>query len=269
MMRTWDSGRWRAFEPGDLSPEDRGFLLGDGVFETMRVAGGRIRHAAAHRDRFEAACAALDLDCLADWAGIEAEVKGFADGATLRLTLTRGPGPRGIGPIAEARPAAFLADFPPAEIPASLRLATSTLRRVPGSLACRYKTLSYADNAAARREAARAGADMALILTTDGHVSGGDCANLFWLSHDRLFTPGRDCAIREGVMREAVLGAASGMGLDIQEGVFAPGALDAAGAVFVTNAAMGVVPIHGIDARAIKTGHPVMSALRDAVFTAG
>ncbi|MCF8879597.1 aminotransferase class IV [Hyphobacterium sp. SN044] len=269
MMRSWDEQGWRTFEPGDIAPEDRGFLIGDGVFETMRVAGGRIRHSDAHRDRFEAACAALDLDCPAEWGQVEAAATGLPDGSILRLTLTRGPGPRGIGPVTEPEPRLFLADFPPVSPPEPVSLCTVSIRRSPSSLASRYKTLSYADNAAARREAVASGADMALLLTTEGHVSGADCANLFWIKGDVLCTPLPGCAIRPGVMREAVMAKARDTGLMVREHVFPPAALLSAGAVFVTNAAMGVVPVRRIDGRTVPASHPAMLRLSEAVSTAG
>lgn len=263
-MRSWDRQAWRPFETGDIAPDDRGFLLGDGVFETMRVASGRTRYSAAHRDRFEAACAALDLDCPAPWSAVETVAADLPDGATLRVTLTRGPGPRGIAPVTDTRPALFLADVPPANAPKSVSLHTASITRSPGSLAARHKTLSYADNAAARRAAVDAGSDMALLLTAAGHLSGADCANLFWITHDGLHTPSNDCAIRPGVMRQAVIALARDRGLEVQEGDFDPAVLQSAGGVFVTNAAMGVVPVHAVDGRVIKTGHPGMLALQAA-----
>lgn len=269
MMRTWDGQGWRAFAPGDISPDDRGFLIGDGVFETMKVTDGRIRYSAAHRDRFEAACAALDLDCPAGWGDVEAAARDLPDASTLRLTLTRGPGPRGIGPVKELKPRLFLADFPPVSPPESLCLRTVSIRRSPSSLACRHKTLSYADNAAARREAVASGADMALLLTTEGHVSGADCANLFWIEGETLCTPSAECAIRPGVMREAVTFAARDAGVTVRKGEFPPAALASAGAVFVTNAAMGLVPVRAIDGRTFSESHPAMLRLSEAVTTGG
>jgi branched-subunit amino acid aminotransferase/4-amino-4-deoxychorismate lyase len=269
MMRTWDDQGWRAFEPGDIAPDDRGFLLGDGVFETMRVASGRIRYSAAHRDRFETACAALDLGCPAGWGQVETAAPGLPDGSILRLTLTRGPAPRGIGPVTVPKPRLFLADFPASPVPESVSLHVSAIRRSPSSLACRHKTLSYADNAAARRETVASGADMALLLTTEGHVSGADCANLFWFEGDVLCTPSTDCAIRSGVMREAVMAAANDTGLTVRESVFPPAALAQCDAVFVTNAAMGVVPVRTIDGREVPARHPAMLALQAAEATAG
>lgn len=269
MMRTWDDQGWRAFVPGDVAPDDRGFLLGDGVFETMKVTDGRIRYSAAHRDRFETACAALDLVCPAGWGQVETAAAELPDGSILRLTLTRGPGPRGIGPVMEPKPRLFLADFPASPVPESVSLRTVSIRRSPSSLASRYKTLSYADNAAARREAVASGADMALLLTTEGHVSGADCANLFWIEGDVLCTPSGECAIRPGVMREAVMAKARDTGLTVRESVFPPAALSSAGAVFVTNAAMGVVPVRAIDGRTVPASHPAMLTLQAAEAIAG
>lgn len=269
MMRTWEGEGWRDFRPGDLAPDDRGFLVGDGVFETMRVSNGRILYSAEHRDRFEAACAALDLVCPAGWDDVDSAASSLSEDAILRLTLTRGPGPRGIGVVEDPKPRLFVSHAPHIPAPTSMTLQTSAIRRSPASLTTRLKTLSYADNTAARREAVAAGADMALLLTTDGHLSGADCANLFWMAHDTLYTPSQGCAIRPGVMREAVISAASRMQIDVREGAFAPETLRSAGAVFVTNAALGAVPVHAVDGRAIKTGHPGMLRLAEAVATGG
>jgi len=262
-VRVLDRGRWREFRPGDLSPDDRGLALGDGVFETYRATAEGIRRSAAHADRLTAACKALDLP-MPDWADIVSESRRLAaEGPHIvRVTITRGPGPRGLAPIPGASGLVMLAGSewsPPRE---SLVLHLSSLRRSPDSLSARHKTISYVDNAAARREADAAGADMALLLTSSGAVSGADCANVFALRGGVLRTPSTACAIRPGVTREVVLGLAREADLSVEEGDYVPDDFLEADAVFVTNAAMGIVAVSQCGSRHFDTGYAGLAALQ-------
>tara|TARA_R110002072_G_scaffold90929_8_gene203222 strand:- start:366 stop:1175 length:810 start_codon:yes stop_codon:yes gene_type:complete len=263
IVRLLRSAQWHDAAPGDVSVEDRGLLLGDGVFETFVVTDGDIRHGAQHAARLKAACAALEI-AFPDWTRVAEEAARLAlPGRHVgRLTVTRGPGPRGLAPIANAVATIWLSLSPAAQPPRALALAVSRYKRSPSSLSAQHKTLSYADNAAARREAVAAGADMALMLTTGGHVSGGDCANIFAVSGSRLWTPSAECAIRCGVMRERVLALAGAQGLSVEEGRFALGDFEQADALFVTNSALGLVPVSRLGARAFSADHAIVGALR-------
>ncbi|WP_417494908.1 aminotransferase class IV, partial [Maricaulis sp.] len=158
-------------------------------------------------------------------------------------------------------PSCLITAAPLPEAPASLSLATVSQRRSPSSIAARHKTLSYIDNAMARREAVRAGAGMALLLDTDGHLSGTDCANLFWMRDGRLFTPALECAVLPGTVRGAIMAEAA-----VEQGRFTPDELAQADCVFVTNALMGAVAVTGIDGKPAGRAQPVpegVSALLD------
>lgn len=264
-VRVLDQGRWRDFRPGDLAPDDRGLTLGDGVFETFRANANGLRRSAAHADRLGAACAALDLP-RPDWAMVEAEAvrQSAREARIIRVTITRGTGPRGLGPVPDAIGLVMLTGAPWSRSPDSLSLHVARLRRSPESLTARHKTLSYADNAAARREAVSAGADMALLLTSAGAVSGADCANVFAVKGGVLRTPSIACAIRPGVTRDAVIALARNRGMTVEEGEYTPDDFFAADAVFVTNSAMGVVPISRCGKRSFDRLEDDLDALRQA-----
>ena len=263
-FRVLESGEFRDFKPGDLTPDDRGVLLGDGVFETFRVSEAGIRRAGEHCERLAQACRALELP-MVDWNQIDREATRLSARVqnTGRLTITRGPGPRGLGAIQNAQPRVWLSLSEWVSPPMSLRLHTSRLRRSRHSLTSQHKTLSYADNAAARRAAEIAGFDMALLLTDEGHVSGADCANIFAIRGDQLLTPSKACAIRPGVTRKAVIDLAPQLGLSIEEGVFDPDRFFQSEALAVTNSAMGIIPISQIDDQVFDANHRVLMALRD------
>lgn len=233
---------------------DRGALLGDGVFETLRWRGGEVERLSRHMTRLEAACAALGLPCpmsegkLASLAFEICDRNKLKD-AALRLTVTAGIGPRGLDRDPDARPSVLLTAAARTAPPSSITLKTSQIRRAPTSLAALHKTLGYTDNLAARREARQAGAGMALLMDTGGYLSGADCANLFWMRSGTLFTPGEECAVLPGTARAAILD-----GLSVEMGAFGRDALTGAECVFVTNALMGAVPVSALDGKAVATG---------------
>lgn len=247
--------------------DDRGLLLGDGLFETLLAIDGRPVRSAAHLDRMAAGCAVLGLPPL-DRSRAErliAEALAAAPPrAAVRLTLTAGSGGRGL-----ERPAApqvrMVATAAPAPRPQSpARLATATVRRNDASPAARLKTLSYLDNVLARREAQAAGADEALMLNTGGELACAAAANLFWISKDRLFTPDLACGVLAGTMRARVLAAAQDLGVEVQEARSGREVLASAQAVFLTNALIGVRPVGSLDGAALPS-HPLAERLASAV----
>ncbi|WP_394693826.1 aminotransferase class IV [Hyphobacterium sp.] len=249
-----------------LPVEDRGFLLGDGVFETFRIARGRIRHSDPHAASLASACAALDLP-VPDWAGIERAIAGVtgADGERVgKLILTRGGGGRGLAPIPDPDVRLFFEHFPVPPRPEAIRLALVDLRRSASSLAVRFKTLSYADNLAARREAVARGGDVALLLTESGLVSGADSANLFWEQDGQVFTPSTGCGIRNGVMRQCVMRWLEDAGWPAEEIEAGPDTLMAARSVWITNSVGGVMPVSAIDGQVFEAASDVLDRLRAA-----
>ena len=229
--------------------DDRGLLLGDGLFETMLWTAGGLPHLEAHLSRMAAGCETLglpafDLDqaralCLA--APGEA---GVAEGrAAVRLTLTAGSGGRGLDrPEAPVlRLAARAAAAAPVTTPVDLVLAKT--RRNEGSPAARLKTLSYIDNVLARAEARAAGADEAVMCNNHGDLACAGAANLFWIAGGILFTPALHCGVLSGLTRRRVLELARQLDVEVHEVATGADALDEAEAVFLTNSLIGVRPV--------------------------
>tara|TARA_R110000868_G_scaffold53744_9_gene168688 strand:- start:8169 stop:8960 length:792 start_codon:yes stop_codon:yes gene_type:complete len=255
-MTAWLDGDWLEADAAGPSIRDRGFLLGDGLFETLCHKHGRLHRAEAHLARLRVSCLSLGLACPLedhDWQGIIGELmarQGLAS-AAIRITVTAGTGERGLARAASPSASCLITVAALAAPPASLTLATSDIRRAASSFAARHKTLSYIDNVMARRQAQAAGADMALLLDTDGHLSGADCANVFWMSGGAYFTPSLDCAVLPGTVRAALLD-----GLGVTEGRFSPDRLFTADQVFLTNALMGAVPVVSLDGEALPACLP-------------
>lgn len=239
----------------NLPLDDRGLLLGDGLFETLRVRDAAPSDWTAHMDRMARGCSALGLPAPSPdlaWTLAQDALRQaglLAGSAALRITWTAGAGGRGLDRPAEPHPRLFAtaAPMPPATGP--LQLITARTRRNAGSLASRHKTLSYLDNVLARREARLVGADEALMLNTDGHVACAAAANLFWVAEGRLLTPALDCGVLAGVTRAKVLRRACEGGLETVEVIWGADALADARALFLTSSLLGVRPVASLDGR--------------------
>lgn len=270
-----------------LSATDRGFQLGDAVFETLRARAGRSIELAQHVERFRHSLELLEIDAgpdlaprLARWIAelLTAEgLAGAAGDAAVRITISRGAGPgRGILPPA-TRPTVVIQCWPmepppPTLLASGARLTLSTIRRDPENPMAAVKSTSRADSVYARLEARRAGADDALFLTTDGYLSEATSANLFLVRDGRLLTPSLACAILAGTTRGWLLGWGERVGLRPDEGFLTTRDLAEADEAFLSSSVAGVLPVTQLDDSPIGTGRPGPWTLRaradrEACFT--
>lgn len=243
--------------------DDRGFLLGDGLFETVLFKAGKPVLWDAHVERLGRGCAALGLP-MPDGRRLRTEAdRAIADRrlgsarAAVRLTWTAGSGGRGLGRPEPPSPRLVVsaAASPRPESPAAV--VVSTVRRNARSPSARLKTLAYVDNVLARREAEAAGADEALLLNTAGHMACATAANLFWITEGRLYTPSLSCGVLDGIMRAQVLAAAP-----VEEVRANLDIVLKAEAAFLTNSLIGVRGIKVMAGRFLRP-HPMIDALTE------
>ncbi|MGQ3674577.1 aminotransferase class IV [Xanthobacter sp. TB0139] len=223
-----------------ILPADRGFTLGDGLFETIRIRAGRMQRLTAHLSRLVRGAQVLDIAMPAyNLASALEDLRAAneLENGVLRLTLTRGPGPRGVLPPSEPEPTLLItaAPMPPRPLPARLIVASAT-RRNEFSPLSGIKSLNYLDNILARQEAARLGADDALLLNTQGHIAESSIANIFAVMEGRLVTPPVSDGALPGVMRAALLGQGA------REKTLTPDDLMAAEELFLTSS-LGIRPV--------------------------
>lgn len=281
--RIWLDGRLVPADGPHLSVTDRGFQLGDGIFETARVRRGVVIELDEHLRRLHESAAAIALRLPEDderlVAGIREVVaaEGLAStGATLdgrgeppgdaaiRVTVSRGPVERrGLLPPgwASATATVVIQAWPYAPPDVSLlergvRAISSAVRRDPTSPLAGIKSTSRADFVFARLEAERAGVDDALFLTTDGEVSEGTTANVWMRLGDRLVSPPVAAAILPGTTRTWLLDHARDLGLGADEATIRPDDLVAADEAFLTSSVAGIVGLVSLDGRPIGRGVP-------------
>jgi branched-subunit amino acid aminotransferase/4-amino-4-deoxychorismate lyase len=250
--------------------DDRGLLLGDGLFETVLFKARRAVLWDRHMARLARGCAALGLPCpdtddLAAAAARAVDEAGLgAVRAAVRLTWTAGSGGRGLQRSQSPQPRLIVsaAASPRPQAPAAL--LTSAVRRNAGSPAARLKTLSYLDNVLARREAVAAGADEALMLNGRGRLACASAANLFWIADGGLRTPALACGVLDGVIRAEVLAAAARLGVTVNEVEAPVSALAGAQALFLTNSLIGLRRVGSLDGRGCEE-HPLLERLETAL----
>lgn len=232
--------------------DDRGLLYGDGLFETVRVYGGEVPLWDRHMARLRAAARQIGLDVpwsddyLLQGALQACGAAGLQNGG-FRLTVTRGNGRRGYEPPADARPAALVHPFPwqPSAVAygRGWRLQPVAVTVYPGALTWRLKSVSALEKVLARREAAAAGADEALLRNIHGELTEGAASNLFWVKAGTLHTTALTCGLLPGIARGLVLELARAGGVPVQEGGYVLADLAGADEVFMTNALVQLVPV--------------------------
>jgi len=267
VAKVWLNGELCAADKARLSVDERGFLLGEAAFETMRWRARAIRRWPRHRARLEGGLYFLGVP-VPDLDGIETAAAQLADALDITdgvLRLTVGGGSEGVGVVRtpDTSPTLLLTLRPRPAPPAALRLAVLDGVRRGGLASERFKLSGYADNIAARRLAAAKGADMAVMLGPDGRTPAcADTANLFWIDAEgRVVTPPVKAGALPGTTRAAILEAAVKSGVSIEEASDQSAAFHDAVAACVTNAVMGVAPAAWVDGRPLETKHSGLQAL--------
>jgi branched-subunit amino acid aminotransferase/4-amino-4-deoxychorismate lyase len=225
-------GRWGPPEQLGIPLQDRGLLLGDGLFETLWVEHGRVQLLRQHLERLHHSAALLGMEPPPTQAALEpiladAIRRSGADGAALRLNWSRGDGgpapARGLGIPAGCRHRCWLLLTPTQACFTPVRVILSpTERRCSSSLLSRCKTFAYGSAILARRQAEAGGADDALLASSNGELCCGTAANLLVRRGDHWLTPPlasgclpgvmRGRALALGIVREAPMGAADLVG---------------------------------------------------------
>jgi aminodeoxychorismate lyase len=251
---------------------DRGFLLGDGLFETVRVAHGRPFRLAQHLERLTRGADFLKIKLpfspkeLQQFAAQLIGKNDFPD-AVLRLTLTRGAGTRGYSiKVAESPTLAMTLHPLPAQNadePLQWSVVTSSFRIPAGDALAAFKTTSKVLNVLARAEAEAQGADEALLLNTNGEVAETAGGNLFWVYQDKICTVPTGRGVLPGITRAVVLEICQSLGLETNKCVVKPEQLRRAEGIFVTQSALGIVPVVALDGRPVAPS-PLVDQLATA-----
>ncbi|HEX6308179.1 MAG TPA: aminotransferase class IV [Longimicrobiales bacterium] len=263
-MIVWLAGGLVPAEDATISIHDRGFLLGDAVFETALLHRGGFFRLGGHLERFAASAATMRIpapDPLEVDRIIREVVRanGLHD-AHIRIILTRGVRTPLLLVTAQSRDPSRLE-----RKSADWRIITARTRRpsiaaVPAQLKAVGRTYALL----ARLEAADAGVDDVLLLTEQGLVCEGPTWNVFWRRGDLLCTPATDAGVLAGVTRAALMELAPVHGFRVREGLFDRSDLDHADEIFATMTSAGIVSFRELDGRVLPTETGAADALFDS-----
>lgn len=251
-----------------VSVFDAGFVLGDGVWEGLRLHKGRLLFLEAHLDRLYAGLEAIELDIGLTREALTAEIartlaaNRMEHGAHLRLMVTRGEkaaanqDPRNwLGKPTIAITAEY--KEPSSEIlTRGLSLFTASIRCTPAEMFdMRLNSHSRLNLITALLEAIRAGADEAVMLDPGGHVSSCNATNLFWARDGKVrSSTGTFCF--NGVTRAKVIALCKANDIPIELGHFPPADLHAADEAFVTGTFGGLTPVREVDGHVLPQALP-------------
>ncbi len=262
----WIDGELVGADEARVSVFDHGLTVGDGVFETLKVIGGRPFAVRRHLERLHRSARGLGLDVpIADQAVRRAidevvAAAGLAD-ARLRVTLTGGVTPLGAG-RGRARPTLIVAAGPLAPWPAETEAVTVPWPRNERSPIVGIKATSYAENVVVLAEAHKVGASEALMPNTRGHLCEGTGTNVFVVLEGRLLTPPLMSGCLPGVTRALVLELLA----DADEEDVPMAALAEADEVMLTSSTRDVQPLRALDGRSLPgVGGPVARRAGEAV----
>ncbi|MFN3284656.1 MAG: branched-chain-amino-acid transaminase [bacterium] len=270
---TYVDGRFVPKEEASVSVYDHGFLYGDGVFEGIRVYGGRVFKLDEHVRRLYESAKSILLEIPIPPEEmkrliLEAVRRNGLQDAYVRPIVTRGRGDLGIDPRKCGRPTVVvIVDqiqlYPERAYREGLRMITATHRKSPSdSLNPRIKSLNYLNQILARLEANLAGADEALMLNHEGYVCECSADNVFVVRSGEVWTPPAHLGILRGVTRDAVLELSRDLGIPAFERTFTLHDVYTADEVFLTGTGAEIGPVVWVDGRVIGSGKPGPVTLR-------
>ncbi len=256
------NGKFVPKEQATVSVFDRAFLYGDGLFETMRVINGKPFRWWEHMERLRKGGDFLGIKIPFGCKSLEkfaAELiaQNKMPDALMRLTVSRGVGPRGYSPKGADKPTLVMTLHPAPVIPKSSsarwKLVTASLRLPAGDALAQFKTANKLAQVLARAEADASGADEAVLLNTDGHVVEGASSNLFWIEGKTVCTPPLTDGILAGVTRAVTMEICNSLSLPLAERAVTPEQLRRADGIFLTLSSIGVAEAIALDGATLAT----------------
>lgn len=264
----WFNGEVTPLENATVPAADHAHLYGDGLFEGIRIYGGKVFKLDEHLDRLYFGCKFLGYKMEMDLPTLRAkilEVCGMAEieDGYIRLNVTRGTG-LGLDPKAVTTPPnvmimiSTLALYSEDKYETGLNVITTSYRVAPPStLDQRLKCIGrYAYHILAKEEANRAGAGEGLMLNHEGYVSECTGDNIFIFKDGVLKTPHPSQGLLMGITRNTVIELAREAGIEVREEIMTRYDILSADEAFLTGTAAEVIPMISLDERPIGDGKP-------------
>lgn len=236
-----------------IDPSDRGFLLGDGLFETIRCAKGKPIDLEAHWKRLTTGAdylqliIPLSLDETQHVITKLLDTNSLTENAGARITVTRGPGARGLSIPQPGSPTILITVFARQNNTHPISLSSSDICINEQSPLTKFKTLNYLDKIIARQHAQNNHFDDALLLNTKGRIVSTTTANLFFVKDNTLHTPALAEGPLPGITRDHILSLAKKQKISVEEGAYTIDDVLTAEGVFTSNSLIGLCLVSRLD----------------------
>jgi branched-chain amino acid aminotransferase len=280
------NGEYVAPEDARISVWDHGFLYGDGVFEGIRVYGGRVFRLEEHMRRFYESAGTIMLDVPYDDAELQEIVletcrRNKLEDGYVRLVASRGRGDLGLDPRKCKSPTVVvIADgiklYPPECYEKGMKIIISATRKMPPeAVSPRIKSLNYLNNILAKIEANQVDAAEAVMLNGAGYVTECTSENIFIVKDGVLKTPPPYVGILGGITRQVVMELSRKMDIPTEEALLNTHDLFVADECFVTGTGAEMLPVVAVSGRPIGRGKPgavtqrLLAAFREHTRTTG
>jgi branched-chain amino acid aminotransferase len=264
-QHVWVDGQVLAVDDARVSPFDHGLMVGDGVFETLRVYDGVPFAWTRHYERLCRSATGLGLT-----PPLQSELRAAADAvleadrltdARLRITVTGGPAPLG-SERGDQGPTVIVAAAAMRPWPPSVSVVRVPWTRNEGGAVAGLKTISYAENVRALALAAERGASEAVFANTRGELCEATGSNVFVVRDGAVHTPPESAGCLLGVTRALVLERCASLAIPAGETTLAPDALAQADEAFLTSSTREVQPISHVDGAALPAAPgPITAAV--------
>ena len=233
-----------------ISILDRGFLYGDGVFETMRAYNGTVFRFEKHLKRLSGSLKSLGIPAKVNKDIIHKLLKkNKLKNAYVKIIVTRGENHRPTVAI-------YALPYKPTA-KKRIKAIVSGEKSNEMSSVTGKKTLNYLQNFLCRDEARKKGYDDAILVNTKGFISEATTSNIFLVKGKKIYTPAIRCGILPGITREEVIWlAAKNLNKKVKETFIKPKAIESADEIFFTNSLVEILPVVKVGKRIVGNGKP-------------
>ncbi|MGE0278029.1 MAG: D-amino acid aminotransferase [Nitrospiraceae bacterium] len=256
------NGEFLPLEQATISPLDRGFIFGDGVYEVIPVYGGRLFRLEEHLLRLDGSLAGIRLaspHTHAEWTRILHGLVERNQGGnqSVYLQITRGAAKRDHAFPRDCTPTVFAMSSPLAPLPAEIRqagIAAITLPDIRWQY-CHLKTIALLPNILLRQQALDSGAAEA-ILIRDGEATEGAASNLFIVRDGALVTPPKGPRLLPGITRDLIMELAAHHRVPQREAAISADDLVRADEIWLSSSTKEILPVTRLDGNPVGTGAP-------------
>lgn len=254
------NGKFVDHDKAMIPVEDRGFMLGDGVYEVVRLYNGSPFYLDRHLERMQDGLNAIRINFdVKELEEVCYEIIKINDlkEANLYIQVTRGAAPRQHHFPENIRPTVLIMSYPAPPISQETRQQGVKIVLIPDERwnRCCIKTIQLLPNVLAKQQAKEAGAFEAVFYRGD-IITEGSSSNIFIVKDVKIFTYPLKGNILGGVTRSVVMDIIKAEGLEVHEREFTRQELLDADEVFLTGTTTEVMPVVDVDGKKISTGKP-------------